>query len=73
MDCKAIHFTWRDLLNKVRTSLKNYDGLIYIPDLKSYMAFEVKQPSAIKDTDATRDNSEEAILDIPLNEHQRFF
>lgn len=33
----------RDLVNNVRTDLKNHKGYVYIPDLRSYKGTEVKR------------------------------
>jgi len=41
----------------VRTALKNYDGLIYIPDLRAHMVIEVKQTKTSKDFEVGRINS----------------
>ena len=32
----------RDLVNNVRTDIKNHKGYVYIPDLRSYKGVEVK-------------------------------
>ncbi len=42
----------RDLVNNVRTDIKNHKGYVYIPDLRSYMGTEVKRLENYTDSKA---------------------
>ena len=45
----------RDIVNKVRTSIKNYNGYVYIPDLRYYMQLDNKEYYEIINEDNEED------------------
>jgi hypothetical protein len=56
----------RDLVSNVRTAIKSYDGYVYIPDLRKYMTFEVKQSNNHINTETSPENSEKIISNNPF-------
>lgn len=55
-------------MNNVRAAIKNYDGYVYIPDLKAHMAIEVKQPNNLVGHSNVFTNSEKVISSNILSE-----